>query len=112
MDEQTVLYDTQTVRPESVDGVPVSQNKRRGISFFTKNVGNMVALRRNSDERDGLIVATTHLFWHPRLVVSVPDSLPGPRVSRQAHNYVSADIHMNVPGTRISGLQYKVVCFK
>lgn len=73
VDERAVEYDVQAVRPEAVDGVPSSQKTQRGTSFFTKNIGNLVALRRNSHEQDGLIVATTHLFWHPRYACRLPD---------------------------------------
>jgi len=38
-------------------------------SFLTRNVALIVALQNKSlPEADGLIVATTHLFWHPRYV--------------------------------------------
>lgn len=39
-----------------------------GASFRTKNIANLVALKRKGHEDEGLVVATTHLFWHPRLV--------------------------------------------
>ncbi|KAI0348504.1 Endonuclease/exonuclease/phosphatase [Trametopsis cervina] len=67
--KRTVEFDLQTVRPalsaNSGDDI-LNERAARGSSFFTKNIGNLVALRRNSDERDGIVVATTHLFWHPR----------------------------------------------
>ncbi|ETW86966.1 hypothetical protein HETIRDRAFT_99377 [Heterobasidion irregulare TC 32-1] len=36
-----------------------------GLSHVTKNVANIVALKREGTEDGGVIVATTHLFWHP-----------------------------------------------
>ncbi|WVQ97282.1 hypothetical protein IAU59_004393 [Kwoniella sp. CBS 9459] len=40
--------------------------KRRGGSRQTKNVGLIVALQDVEDEKKGIVVATTHLFWHPK----------------------------------------------
>ena len=40
--------------------------QRIGSSFKTRNIANIVALRGKGNEAEGLIVATTHLFWHPR----------------------------------------------
>lgn len=59
-DERIVSYDTEEIR---TDG---DERGRRGSSFFTKNIGNVVALKKTGDEEQGFIVATTHLFWHPR----------------------------------------------
>ncbi|KAI0375399.1 Endonuclease/exonuclease/phosphatase [Pilatotrama ljubarskyi] len=57
--QRVVTYDDQEVREEG------EENARRGSSFRTKNIGSIVALRRVGTEDDGVIVATTHLFWHP-----------------------------------------------
>ncbi|KAI0080079.1 Endonuclease/exonuclease/phosphatase [Panus rudis PR-1116 ss-1] len=57
--DKNIVYDQQEVRPE--DGV----SNIHGSSFKTKNIGSFVALKRLDEEDDGLIVATTHLFWHP-----------------------------------------------
>ncbi|KAI0094767.1 Endonuclease/exonuclease/phosphatase [Irpex rosettiformis] len=65
----TIEYDLQTVRSqelEEADETPLGERAARGSSFFTKNIGNLVALKRNGTKKDGVIVATTHLFWHPR----------------------------------------------
>jgi len=35
-------------------------------TFKTRNIGLLVALRGLNQENEGLIVATTHLFWHPK----------------------------------------------
>ena len=60
--DRRILYDEEEVRSEG------SEKARRGSSFFTKNIGNLVALKRLDNQSEGLIVATTHLFWHPRHV--------------------------------------------
>ncbi|TBU34516.1 Endonuclease/exonuclease/phosphatase [Dichomitus squalens] len=57
--QKVVVYDEEEVRAEG-DG-----NARRGLSFRTKNIGSLVALRQLGGGDDGIIVATTHLFWHP-----------------------------------------------
>ena len=38
----------------------------RGSSFRTRNIASLVALRLIDDTTKGIVVATTHLFWHPR----------------------------------------------
>lgn len=60
--DRRVLYDEEEVRPG------LSEQARRGSSFFTKNIGNLVALKRVDNQKEGFIIATTHLFWHPRQV--------------------------------------------
>ncbi|KAH8988960.1 Endonuclease/exonuclease/phosphatase [Lactarius akahatsu] len=54
-----VCYDDIDIRPDG------SESSRKGLSFRTKNVGNIVALEKVGDPSEGYIVATTHLFWHP-----------------------------------------------
>lgn len=58
--DRTILYDEVEVRAVG------EERTRRGNSFFTKNIANLVAIRRLDSEDEGFIVATTHLFWHPR----------------------------------------------
>ncbi|KAF9650046.1 Endonuclease/exonuclease/phosphatase [Thelephora ganbajun] len=58
--DHVIFYDEEEVR--SGEG----ERYRRGISFRTKNIGSLVALKSADPEGDGLIIATTHLFWHPR----------------------------------------------
>lgn len=58
--DHVVFYDEEEVR----DGE--GERYRRGISIRTKNIGSLVALRSVDSEGKGLIIATTHLFWHPR----------------------------------------------
>lgn len=41
---------------------------RKGLSFRTKNIANIVVLERLGQPGEGYIVATTHLFWHPSSV--------------------------------------------
>ncbi|KAH9950500.1 Endonuclease/exonuclease/phosphatase [Amylocystis lapponica] len=57
--ERVIRYDEQDVREEG------PEKARRGSSFWTKNIASLVALRRLGSDNEGLIVATTHLFWHP-----------------------------------------------
>jgi RNA exonuclease NGL2 len=52
--ERIVYYDEQYVG-----------ENRSGNSIRTSNIGSLVALK-SSQGNHGLIIATTHLFWHPR----------------------------------------------
>lgn len=54
-----LCYDDIDVRPDG------SESARKGLSFRTKNIANVVALEKVGDPGGGYIVATTHLFWHP-----------------------------------------------
>jgi RNA exonuclease NGL2 len=63
--EKVVNYDDEEVRTCGDD------RARRGCSFRTKNIGSILALRGNDGRDQGVIVATTHLFWHPKYVVVV-----------------------------------------
>jgi RNA exonuclease NGL2 len=60
VDELIIEYDKQEVRKDSSH--PVA---RIGSSRVTKNIGFMVALAETGTDHQGVIVATTHLFWHP-----------------------------------------------
>ncbi|KAK8866182.1 hypothetical protein IAR55_001333 [Kwoniella newhampshirensis] len=61
---------------ESVATVPTDEEasdekhqdirRRRGGSRQTKNVGLIVALEESNAVGRGVVVATTHLFWHPK----------------------------------------------
>ncbi len=57
-----LCYDDIDVRPDG------SGSSRKGLSFRTKNIANVVALERVGEIGEGYIVATTHLFWHPSSV--------------------------------------------
>ncbi|KAL0951070.1 hypothetical protein HGRIS_007808 [Hohenbuehelia grisea] len=59
-DTRTIQYDEQEVRSDG------TESARRGSSFKTKNIGLLVALQSTENPDKGVIVATTHLFWHPR----------------------------------------------
>ncbi|ODN78037.1 hypothetical protein L202_05120 [Cryptococcus amylolentus CBS 6039] len=39
--------------------------RRKGGSRMTKNVGLIVGLKSKNESGRGIVVATTHLFWHP-----------------------------------------------
>jgi mRNA deadenylase 3'-5' endonuclease subunit Ccr4 len=60
LSSQRIEYDAQPIRSEGIEG------QRIGRSFNTKNIASLVALRNRTCEKLGLIVATTHLFWHPK----------------------------------------------
>lgn len=55
--QRTVFYDEQHLHSQP--------SSRRDGSFLTNNIGLMIALQRNASA-EGVIVATTHLFWHPK----------------------------------------------
>lgn len=59
--ESTVFYDDVDVRAE----VP-TDHSRKGSSFRTRNIGLILALGRYNDPDHSVVVATTHLFWHPK----------------------------------------------
>ncbi|GJE87626.1 endonuclease/exonuclease/phosphatase [Phanerochaete sordida] len=59
VEDRQVFYDETDVRQDG------DERGRKGSSFFTKNIANLVALRRR-DSDEGFFVGTTHLFWHPR----------------------------------------------
>ncbi|KAG2159956.1 Endonuclease/exonuclease/phosphatase [Suillus bovinus] len=60
VDELVIEYDKQEVREDSS-----SPAARIGSSRVTRNIGFMVALAEVGADHQGVIVATTHLFWHP-----------------------------------------------
>ncbi|GLB36236.1 putative endonuclease exonuclease phosphatase [Lyophyllum shimeji] len=57
---KTVHYDDEAVRSDG------DEKARRGKSFHTRNIGSLVSLQSKSAKNEGVIVATTHLFWHPK----------------------------------------------
>jgi mRNA deadenylase 3'-5' endonuclease subunit Ccr4 len=63
LDHALINYDEQGV------GLDADDQPRRGNSFMTRNIALLVALERRDDTSRGLVVATTHLFWHPRQVI-------------------------------------------
>ncbi|KAJ7254027.1 Endonuclease/exonuclease/phosphatase [Mycena haematopus] len=60
LEERVIHYDEQHVRSEG------DENTRRGSSFRTRNIGSIVALKNLSHDGEGVVVGTTHLFWHPK----------------------------------------------
>jgi RNA exonuclease NGL2 len=62
-ESRCVKYDEEEIRTEGDD------KARRGSSFLTKNIAALVALTSRADAQRGLVIATTHLFWHPRQVL-------------------------------------------
>jgi RNA exonuclease NGL2 len=67
--ERTVYYDEEDIRTGAPEGME-SEGKvniwRRGSSRKTRNVALLVGLRDKRDPTKGLVVGTTHLFWHWR----------------------------------------------
>ncbi|KAJ7103441.1 Endonuclease/exonuclease/phosphatase [Mycena belliarum] len=60
IEDRLIHYDEQHVRTEG------NENARRGSSFRTRNIGSLVALKNIDAEGEGVIIGTTHLFWHPK----------------------------------------------
>jgi len=54
-----VDYDQEEIRPDG------DRHARQGRTFRTRNIGLIVALKSIKDNEPGIIVGTTHLFWHP-----------------------------------------------
>ena len=61
--DHTVFYDDEEIRTEADEP---DERARKGSSFRTKNIGLISALRRLDATDQHVVVATTHLFWHPR----------------------------------------------
>ncbi|KAH9937084.1 uncharacterized protein B0H18DRAFT_1081366 [Fomitopsis serialis] len=57
--ERMIEYDLQEIRQGA------NEAARRGSSFRTRNIASLVALQRVDLPSEGIVVATTHLFWHP-----------------------------------------------
>ncbi|KIM21538.1 hypothetical protein M408DRAFT_29497 [Serendipita vermifera MAFF 305830] len=64
---QTIYYDEEDVRQGEIEDESKVDLWRRGTSRITKNIALIVALKRKGSD-DGVVVATTHLFWHPAYV--------------------------------------------
>jgi len=60
IEERVIHYDEQHVRSEG------DESTRRGSSFRTRNIGSIVALKNLSKHGEGVVIGTTHLFWHPK----------------------------------------------
>jgi RNA exonuclease NGL2 len=68
VDSKLLSLDDQGVREEG------SESARTGRSFMTKNIANLVGLASvGMGGTEGIIVATTHLFWHPSLASFIPE---------------------------------------
>ncbi|KAL5535579.1 NGL2 [Sanghuangporus sanghuang] len=59
--ERTIFYDDINIRHEGT-----TERSRKGSSFRTKNIGLILALQRCGNPSHSIVVATTHLFWHPK----------------------------------------------
>jgi mRNA deadenylase 3'-5' endonuclease subunit Ccr4 len=72
-----------------------TERSRKGSSFRTKNIANVVALERLGQPSEGYIVATTHLFWHPSSV----------RLTERAQNDANLQLAFNFhPDMRMNEL--------
>ncbi|KAF8168012.1 Endonuclease/exonuclease/phosphatase [Crassisporium funariophilum] len=58
--DKLIFYDDQWV------SVHEQGQARTGGTRKTRNVGLLVSLQSKTGEKEGLVVATTHLFWHPK----------------------------------------------
>lgn len=58
--DRTVFYDD-----EDLHSTGESERFRRGSSFKTRNIALIVGLKFIDSEQK-IVVATTHLFWHPK----------------------------------------------
>ncbi|KAJ7070955.1 hypothetical protein C8F01DRAFT_1108475 [Mycena amicta] len=58
--ERLVHFDEEEIRTEG------AEHTRRGSSFRTRNIASLVALKNISRTGRGIVVGTSHLFWHPR----------------------------------------------
>ena len=65
LESRLIHYDEQHVRSEG------DENARRGSSFRTRNIGSLIALKNLAEDGEGVVIATTHLFWHPKSAVLV-----------------------------------------
>jgi mRNA deadenylase 3'-5' endonuclease subunit Ccr4 len=57
-----VDYDHEEIRPDG------DCHARQGRTFRTRNIGLIVALKSIDGDKPGVVVGTTHLFWHPMCV--------------------------------------------
>jgi RNA exonuclease NGL2 len=65
--ERTVYYDEEDIRTGSPEGMDLADKAtiwRRGTSRKTGNIALLVGVRDKRDPEKGLVVGTTHLFWH------------------------------------------------
>jgi RNA exonuclease NGL2 len=83
-----VTYDDEEIR---TDG---DEQARRGRSFQTRNIGSLLALKSNQIEGQGVVVATTHLFWHPKYVFK------GPAEDELTYTWAVTDIRTREQGQR------------
>jgi len=87
-DQFVLHYDDIDIRNDN--GTELS---RKGLSFRTRNIANIVALERLRQPGEGYIVATTHLFWHPSSVQL--------RLIERAHNNFNLQLTLNFHQIRV-----------
>ncbi|KAF7320400.1 Endo/exonuclease/phosphatase domain-containing protein [Mycena kentingensis (nom. inval.)] len=57
--DHLIEFDEQEIRTEG------NERARRGSAFRTRNIASLVALKSRSQPGRGVVIGTTHLFWHP-----------------------------------------------
>lgn len=63
VDEKIIHFDNEEIRSDG------DERARLGCSIRSTNIAFMLALQTNGAEGKGVIVATTHLFWHQKYVI-------------------------------------------
>lgn len=69
LSEISALDDSASPSDLATDATPnqkQSRRKARGGTRLTRNIGLIVSLERIDKPGSGVIIATTHLFWHPQ----------------------------------------------
>ncbi|WVQ61892.1 uncharacterized protein L199_000025 [Kwoniella botswanensis] len=61
-----VHLDEEEISPSDSKETGEDGKRRRGGSRQTKNVGLIVALEQIDGDGKGIVITTTHLFWHPK----------------------------------------------
>lgn len=87
--ERVVYYDDEEIRPEG------DKHCRRGSSFRTKNIGFIVALAKNGCTGKGVVIATTHLFWHPKYVSGPDTHISSNTPAKQIDTHMREQGHSN-----------------
>lgn len=91
----TIFYDDQPVKTEG------THTETIGKSFSTRNIGLIVGLQRLDHPGKGIVVATTHLFWHPRYTYE--RTRQAGILAREANNFRNADPARSTWATVLAG---------
>ncbi|KAJ7783877.1 Endonuclease/exonuclease/phosphatase [Mycena maculata] len=66
VEERVIHYDEQHVRSGGDETRLTFSHRSRGSTFKTRNIASLIALKNLSRGGEGVVIGTTHLFWHPR----------------------------------------------